>query len=158
MQAPLRAVSSLPAGAAPAPFDRVVLVSDQRRVRRRLLPLAGGGEVLVDFAEPVTLEDGGALVLDDGRHVEVVAGSEPLFEIAGRDDAHVAELAWHIGNRHTPVEVMNTADGTRRLLIRRDQVLRTMLIGLGATLTETKGPFSPLHGAYHDHGHALLNR
>lgn len=155
----LRAVAYVPQGTATG-FDVAVLYHDERRVRRRVIPLAHGDEVLVDFPHPVTLEDRALLRLEDGRHVEIVAGEEKLYEVRGRDATHLMQLAWHIGNRHAKAQIVNEWGGLGdRILILRDHVLRDMLRGLGATVTEVSEPFSPMEGAYsHDHGHALLNR
>ena len=150
----LRALAYLPRGTRKS-YDHAALSHDERRVRRRVIHLAGGDDVLVDFPEPVTLADGSALQLEDGRHVEIVVTNETLYEVRGRDANHLMQLAWHIGNRHAKAEV----DPAGRIVILRDHVLRDMLIGLGATVTEISEPFSPMDGAYaHDHGHALLNR
>lgn len=153
----LRAVSYLPAGHGRGiPFDLVTLAHDERRVRRRLLTLVHGDEVLVDFPSPVTLDHRGALLLDDGRLVEVIAAEEYLYEITAADTGHLVRLAWHLGNRHLPAQIEE-----HRILIRRDHVIRDMLAGLGATVSEVSEPFFPEHGAYHSHGdngHALLNR
>lgn len=153
----LRAVSHLPAGHGKGiPFDLVTLAHDERRVRRKLLTLVHGDEVLVDFPAPVTLGDRAALVLDDGRLVEVIAAEEQLYEITATDAGHLARLAWHLGNRHLPAQI---EEG--RILIRRDHVIGDMLLGLGATVADVSEPFFPEHGAYHGHGdhtHALLNR
>jgi urease accessory protein len=65
----------------------------------------------------------------------------------------VARFAWHIGNRHAPVQVLS--DGSLR--IRDDHVLVAMLEGLGASVVRRRAPFSPEPGAYarngHDKGH-----
>ena len=142
------------------PFDLIVLQHDERRVRRKLLTLVHGDEVLVDFPQAVTLLDRDRLLLEDGRSVEVIAAEEPLYAITAPTPADLTRLAWHIGNRHLPAQIE-----TARILIRRDKVIRTMLLGLGATVVEVSEPFSPEHGAYHghDHGgagenHALLYR
>jgi urease accessory protein len=153
----LRAVSHLPAGhGRGVAFDLVTLEHDRRRIRRRLLNLLGGDEVLVDFPEPVTLGDRSALLLEDGRLVEVVAAEEALYEITGDSPEHLVRLAWHLGNRHLPAQL---AEG--RILIQRDHVIRDMLRGLGASVRDVVEPFFPEHGAYHGHAahdHALLNR
>lgn len=155
----LRAVSVLPsASARGTPFDRVVLEHDERRLRRKLLRLAHGDEVMVDFPQTLTLEHGSFLELDDGRLVEVIAAEELLYEVCGRDTAHLVRLAWHIGNRHTSAQLEQG-----RILIKRDHVLKTMLEGLGATVASVTEPFFAEHGAYHSHahadqGHALLSR
>ncbi|MHA6692181.1 urease accessory protein UreE [Devosia sp. A449] len=153
----LRAISHLPTGHAHGqPFDSVVLDHEQRRLRRKLLNLVGGGEVMVDFPQTVTLEHLGALQLDDGQLVEVVAAPELLYEVRGRDTAHLVRLAWHIGNRHTSAQLE-----AERILIKRDHVLKPMLEGLGARMIDAHEPFFAEHGAYHSHadtGHALLAR
>jgi urease accessory protein len=155
----LRAVAYLPRGTGSG-FDIAILSHDERRVRRRLIPLVHGDEVLVDFPNPVTLDSDGLLQLEDGRMVEIVAGEEKLYEVRGRDAKHLMQLAWHIGNRHAKAQIETEWEGIGdRILILRDHVLRDMLRGLGATVTEISEPFWPLEGAYsHDHGHALVNR
>ncbi|RRI04469.1 urease accessory protein UreE [Mesorhizobium tamadayense] len=145
-----RAVSVLPAaeaGAATA-YDKAVLAHDERHLRRRAVETAGGGKVLVDLPEPVALNNGDRLVLEDGRQLEIVAAPEEVYDIRARDAVHLAELAWHIGNRH-----LAAAIEAGRILILRDHVIKAMLEGLGATVSEVLLPFSPVRGAYSGHGH-----
>ncbi|TRC76014.1 urease accessory protein UreE [Mesorhizobium sp. WSM4307] len=149
-----RAVSVLAAGeagAAPA-FAKAVLAHDERHLRRRAIELSDGSKVLVDLPEPVALNDSDRLVLEDGRHVEIIAAPEEVYDIRARDGVHLTELAWHIGNRHLAAGI--EAD---RIVILRDHVIKAMLEGLGATVREVSEPFKPVRGAYsggHDHGHA----
>ena len=153
----LRAVSILPPGHGEGvPVDTIVLQHDERRLRRKLLTFQHGTEVMVDFPQTVTLEHRSGLKLDDGRIVEITAAAELLYAVTARDTAHLVRLAWHIGNRHTSAQL--DAD---RILIKRDHVLKTMLEGLGATISNVSEPFYAEHGAYHSHGdagHALLAR
>ncbi|WP_172123686.1 MULTISPECIES: urease accessory protein UreE [unclassified Devosia] len=153
----LRASAHLPPGHGRGDaFDVISLAHDERRLRRKLLTLRGGTEVLVDFPQTLTLEHDGALLLEDGRLAGIIAADELLYEIRADDRAHLVRLAWHIGNRHTSAQL--EAD---RILIKRDHVLKTMLEGLGARITNISEPFFAEHGAYHSHGdagHALLNR
>ena len=130
------------------PFDIIVLDAEERHVRRKLLTLQHGDEVLVDFEAAVTLVHGDRLVLEDGREAEVIAAEEDLMEVRTRDRHHLLKLAWHIGNRHLPAQIEDT-----RILLRRDAVIRRMLEGLGATVADVTEPFHPEHGAYHSHGH-----
>jgi urease accessory protein len=137
----------------PVPFDIAVLTQDQRHLRRKVITLVHGDRVLVDFAEPLVLEDRDVLVLDDGRHAGIVAADEELLEVRGRDPVHLAGLAWHIGNRH-----LAAAIEAGRILILRDHVISAMLEGLGAAVRDVVEPFNPLGGAYSGesggHGHA----
>lgn len=152
----LRAVAILPPDHGQGiPFDLIVLAHDERRLRRKLLVLQHGDEVMVDFPQTVTLIDRNALQLDDGRLVEIIAADELLYEVRAATPAHLVRLAWHIGNRHTSAQLEDD-----RILIKRDHVLKIMLEGLGATVTNVTEPFFAEHGAYHSHGegHALLAR
>lgn len=148
-----RAVSVLPAGGTgtTAPSGRAVLAHDERHLRRRAIELADGSKVLVDLPEPVALNDGDRLVLEDGRHIEIIAAPEDVYDIRARDAVHLSELAWHIGNRHLAASIE-----AGRILILRDHVIKAMLEGLGATVRDVSEPFKPVRGAYsggHDHGH-----
>ena len=130
------------------PFDIVVLDAEARHVRRRLITLQHGDDVLLDFDKPVKLEHGDQLVLEDGRTAEVIAAAEDLLEVRGRDGEHLARLAWHIGNRHLPARIEAS-----RILIHRDRIIADMLRGLGAEIAEVREAFAPEAGAYHAHGH-----
>jgi urease accessory protein len=139
---------------AEAPADTVVLDFDDRHRRRMAMTGTRGLEFLLDLENAVALRGGDALVLEDGRLVEVVAAPEPLFEIRGADPQHLVRIAWHLGNRHLPTQIMG-----KGLRIRRDHVVEAMVKGLGARVIEIEAPFDPEGGAYaaahaaHDHGH-----
>lgn len=143
-----RATSFKPAGSvADAPDGVVVLPHDGRHLRRKLLHLDNGDMVMLDLKEPVVFGDGDRLVLDNGDQVEIRAAKEPLYEIVPRDPLHLAELAWHLGNRHMSAQI--EAD---RILILRDRVIREMIELLGARVVEIVEAFQPMRGAYHTHG------
>jgi urease accessory protein len=133
-----------------AAADTVVLDFDDRHRRRMAMTGTRGLEFLLDLESAIALRGGDALVLDDGRLVEVVAAPEPLVEIRGSDPQHLVRLAWHLGNRHLPTQIM-----PKGLRIRRDHVIEAMLKGLGARVIEIEAPFDPESGAYAGgHGHA----
>ena len=131
------------------PADTVVLDFDDRHRRRMAMTGTRGLEFLLDLENAVALRGGDALVLDDGRLIEVVAAPEPLIEIRGTDPQHLVRVAWHLGNRHLPTQIM--AKGLR---IRRDHVIEAMVKGLGARVIEIEAPFDPEGGAYAGGGHA----
>ena len=132
-----------------AAVDTIVLGFDDRHRRRMAMTGTRGLEFLLDLEQAVALRGGDALVLEDGRLIEVVAAPEPLLEIRGSDPAHLVRLAWHLGNRHLPTQMM--AKGLR---IRRDHVIEAMVKGLGARVIEIEAPFDPEGGAYAGHAHA----
>jgi urease accessory protein len=132
--------------------DRVVLDAGDRNRRRIVLTGEKGTEFLLDFAKPAALRDGDGLVLDDGAIVLVAGEQEKLVEISAGSALDCVRLAWHLGNRHTDVQVIGD-----KLRIRRDHVLEDMLRGLSATLTPLDAAFdpetpAPAHEHEHDHG------
>jgi urease accessory protein len=138
-----------------AAADTVVLDFDDRHRRRMAMTGTRGLEFLLDLEHAVALRGGDALVLEDGRLIEVVAAPEPLLEIRCSDPLHLVRVAWHLGNRHLPTQIM-----PKGLRIRRDHVIEAMVKGLGARIIEIEAPFDPEGGAYaaphaasHDHHH-----
>jgi urease accessory protein len=131
----------------------VTLAMDQRHRRRFRMTDDGGRAFLLDLPQAALLNDGDGLALADGGIIRVAAADEPVCDIIARSPAHMARLAWHIGNRHTPVQVLD--DVTLRIL--DDHVLLHMLEGLGAVVRRRRAPFAPEPGAYSlkggDHAH-----
>ena len=137
-------------------IDRVVLDAAERHRRRIVLTGEGGTSFLLDLPHAAMLRDGDGLVLEDGSIVRVAGKREPLVEITAENSSDLARLAWHIGNRHTDVQIVGD-----RLRIRRDHVLEELLRGLGAQLSLIEAPFDPERGAYseqHRHGHYHVDK
>jgi len=125
------------------PADTVVLDFEARHRRRVAMTGVRGLEFLLDLPEAVVLRHGDALVLEDGRLVEVVAAPEPLAEIRIGEPRDLARMAWHLGNRHLPVQIL-----ANRIRIRRDPVIEDMARKLGGKIALIEGPFEPEGGAY----------
>ena len=138
--------------------DTLILPHAQRQAQKGFLFGVKGTCVELDFAEPVRLRTDDALVLDDGGLIEVVAEPEPLIEVRAADLPSLARLAWHLGDRHVPVEIAE-----RKLRLKRDEAIEALLQSLGAKVTAIEAPFEPEGGAYeaaaahghdhHGHGH-----
>jgi urease accessory protein len=149
-----RVTAIKPAGQwdASAARDTIVLDAQDRHRRRVVFVGEHGASYLLDLPRPAQLRDGDVLVLEDGALVRVTGKPEALVEIAAANAQDLARLAWHIGNRHTEMQIVGD-----RLRIRRDHVMEDMLRGLGATLSYVDAVFDPEHGAYahggHEHGH-----
>ena len=131
--------------------DFVVLDAGDRHRRRIVLKGERGTELLLDLDEAVALRDGDGIMLDDGGIVLVAGQAEPLAEVSARTPLALVQLAWHLGNRHTDVQIVGD-----RLRIRRDHVLEEMVSGLGGRVTAIDAPFDPEpaspHG-HHEHAH-----
>ncbi len=150
-----RAIAVHPRGTWPADaaVDTVTLAYLDRH-RRRIRLVADSGETfLLDLARAYHLADGDGLETDNGCYLRVRAAPEPVLEIEAEDRAGLLRIAWHLGNRHLPMQVAG-----ERLRIRDDHVIAEMVTGLGARLTRLDAPFDPEIGAYaapahrHDHG------
>ncbi len=149
----MRANQVLPAGTwDPArAADRVLIDFDRRHRRRIVLPPEAGGEVFRDLPQAVRLRHGDGLTLDDGGIVLVQARPEFLLDIHAHDAAALVRIAWHLGNRHLPVQLVGS-----HLRIRRDHVIADMVRALGGHVVEIEAPFDPEGGAYagsHSHAH-----
>jgi len=146
----MRATSVKPAGSWPGDAaDSVVLATDDRHRRRMAMIGTRGMSFVLDLPEAVWLRHGDALVLEDGRLVEVLAAPEPLLEIRCADPLHLARIAWHLGNRHLPSQIF-----PKYIRIRRDHVIAEMAKQLGAKVIEIEAPFDPEGGAYESGGHS----
>ena len=145
-----RAHTAHKAGAWPTPERAgTVTLSYLERHRRRLRLVSDQGwPLLLDLAKAVLLGEGDGLQLDEGGFVEVKAANEALLEIRA-GTAGLARLAYHLGNRHLPIQLLPDT-----LLIRDDHVIADMVRGLGGEARAVSLPFTPEAGAYaggHDH-------
>jgi urease accessory protein len=83
--------------------------------------------------------------------VRVVAAAQAVLVVRAKDALTLTRAAYHLGNRHTPVEV-----GADYLKLEYDPVLADMLKRIGALVDQVSMPFQPESGAYgggHKHGH-----
>lgn len=126
-----------------AASDRVVLDHDLRHRRRIVLRTVSGVEFLLDLPQATTLRHGDSLLLDDGQVIAVEAAPEKLVEIAADDPDALMRIAWHLGNRHLPTQLMGD-----RIRIRFDHVIVDMVKGLGGRVREVMAAFDPEGGAY----------
>ena len=123
---------------------------EARQKSRLRARLGSGEEVALVLPRGELLRGGDLLVASDGRVIEVIAEPERVLHVECPSPAALARAAYHLGNRHVPLEV-----GEGYLRIAEDHVLEEMLKGLGASLRTIEAPFEPEAGAYaggHTHG------
>jgi len=129
----------------------LTLAFDERRKSRLAATLDNGEDVALLLPRGTVLRDGDVLVADDGGLVCIVAKPQAVLLVRANDALTLTRSAYHLGNRHTPVEV-----GADYLKLEYDPVLADMLERIGATLEQASLPFQPEAGAYgggHKHGH-----
>jgi len=140
----IRANFVSPKGAWQAkPADSILLDYDQRNAQGAHLTTTRGLEFKVDLPQAVTLRGGDALVLEDGRLIEIVAAPEALSEIRVGEPRDLARLAWHLGGQHRPAQIL-----ANRIRIRADAAVEDMARALGAKIARIEAPFDPEGGAY----------
>jgi urease accessory protein len=127
----------------------VTLNFHDRHRRRMRMSDDNGQPFLLDLEHATVLNDGDGLIIKEGGTLCVRAAVEAVLEVRGETPTAIARLAWHLGNRHTPVQVLT--DGTLRL--HDDPVLASMLEALGAVVVRRRTPFDPEAGAYSPQPH-----
>jgi urease accessory protein len=145
-----RAIAVHPRGHWPQEqaVDRVTLAFLDRH-RRRIRLVADSGEAfLLDLPRAQRLANGDGLELDDGAYVRVEAAPEKVIEISAADRETLLRIAWHLGNRHLPLQVAGET-----LRIRDDYVVAEMVMALGGRIARLDAPFDPEIGAYAGHSH-----
>ena len=153
----VRAIHCFRAGDWPVSMARgaVTLAFADRHRRRVRLTLDGGAEeILLDLPRATRLLDGDGLQLSDGGWVGVRAACEDVLDIRAADAPGAMRLAWHLGNRHLPVQIL--PDGGLRILY--DHVIEAMIRDLGAVTVRRRDIFAAEGGAYEGHGGASPNR
>jgi urease accessory protein len=123
--------------------DAVTLAYLDRHRRRIRFVGDSGAAFLLDLPRAQHLADGDGLELDGGGYVKVCAAPEAIIEIEAADQESLLRIAWHLGNRHLPLQVRGD-----RLRIREDHVIVEMVSGLGGKITRREAPFDPEFGAY----------
>ncbi len=132
--------------------DQLELPFDQRQKSRLRVTLASGKEAALFLSRGIILRGGDLIQSEDGSVVvQIVAAQEPVYNVIAPTPRDLMCAAYHLGNRHVPLQI---GDGWLRL--EQDYVLRDMLLGLGMQVSEVHAPFEPEAGAYgggHRHGH-----
>ncbi|MDK3024552.1 urease accessory protein UreE [Cupriavidus taiwanensis] len=128
----------------------VLPFADRSKSRLRAV-LDNGADAALFLPRGTVLRGGDLLVAQDGSLVEVQAAAESVLEVRAQDPHALMRAAYHLGNRHTPVEI-----GRDYLRLEYDAVLADMLRRLGVHADRAELPFEPEAGAYgggHKHGH-----
>ncbi|MGI9508220.1 MAG: urease accessory protein UreE [Geminicoccaceae bacterium] len=125
--------------------DSVTLGFDDRHRRRLRLTTEAGESVLLDLTKPQPLDDGDGLAIENGEGwIKIKAAPEDVMEVEGRGHADTIRLAWNLGSRHLPIQIL---DGDA-LRLRYDHVIEEMLTSLGIDVSRKKAPFVPENGAF----------
>lgn len=128
----------------------LALTAEERTKSRHRFETEDGQAVFLRLPRGTVLRDGDLLRSEsDSSLVRVSAKAEPVLTVTVTTSTELLRAAYHLGNRHVPVEIAATY-----LRLSPDPVLRTMLEQLGMEVQEAVLPFQPEQGAYgHSHFH-----
>ena len=132
---------------------RLVLNYQERQRSRYRAKTLCGLDVAWFVERGKVLADGEILVAKSGEKIAIIAAEETVSEVRSDDPLLLAKAAYHLGNRHVPLQI-----DAGELRYQHDHVLDDMLRGLGLTVLVTDKSFHPENGAYHNsgghHGHS----
>ncbi len=128
----------------------LALTAEERTRSRHRFETEDGQAVFLRLPRGTVLRDGDLLRSEsDSSLVRISAKPEPVLTVSATTSTELLRAAYHLGNRHVPVEITATY-----LRLSPDPVLRTMLEQLGMEVQEAVLPFQPEQGAYgHSHSH-----
>ncbi|BCL35067.1 urease accessory protein UreE [Nostoc sp. MS1] len=128
----------------------LALTAEERTRSRHRFEVEDGKVVFLRLPRGTVLRDGDILQDETNENlIRVVAKPEPVLTVIASTPLLLMRAAYHLGNRHVPVEI--TSNYLRLL---PDPVLRTMLEHMGLEITAEVLPFQPELGAYgHHHAH-----
>lgn len=131
---------------------RLSLTADDRTRARHRFQTEDGEDVFLDLPRGTVVQHGDLLQTQAGdRTVLVIAKPEPVLTVTAPTHLALLRAAYHLGNRHVPLEVTATY-----LRLSPDPVLQAMLEQMGLTVAHEVQPFQPEVGAYsssHHHSH-----
>ena len=126
------------------PSDSLTLVFELRRRARLRARLDGGREVGLSLERGLSLKHGDRLMTGDGQLVVEVRARPELLSTVATDDPHLlARAAYHLGNRHVPLQIQ-----PGRLAYQHDHVLDGLMHELGLEVQVVQAPFEPEGGGY----------
>ena len=127
----------------------LTLTAEERTKSRHRFEMEDGQALYLRLPRGTLLRDGDLLLAEtDSSLVRVTAKPEPIFTITATTSLELLRAAYHLGNRHVPIEITETY-----LRISPDSVLQTMLEHMGMEVQEAVLPFQPEIGAYGKHTH-----
>lgn len=129
------------------------LTAEERTKSRHRFTTDDGQDVHLNLPRGTVLRGGDVLVTPEGVYVQVRAKPEPVITVTAHTPFDLLRAAYHLGNRHVPLEVAPTY-----LRFSPDAVLEAMVQQLGLVVTQDEAAFEPESGAYgspsaHTHTH-----
>jgi urease accessory protein len=137
----------LPYAPSPNPTRVLSLTAEERQRSNHRFQTTAGEVVFLRLPRGTVLCSGDRLESETGEVLQIQAKSEPVITVTAEDPLLLVKAAYHLGNRHVPLEVR-----VDLLRLSPDLVLAKMLARLGLNMKREIVPFYPETGAY-SHSH-----
>jgi urease accessory protein len=151
----LTVIHVLPPDTQTAVVTTLSLTADDRKKTRHRFTADDGTPIYLNLPRGAGLVHNTILTSHGGDSVRVIAKPQPVVLVKAETPFHLMKAAYHLGNRHVPLEM-----APDYLKLEPDPVLEAMVLQLGGiTVTPATLPFEPETGAYssassHSHSHA----
>lgn len=132
----------------------LVVTFDERKKSRHKTQTVCGQDLGWFLERGIVLSQNDVLVCENGTRVKIIAAQEKVSDVSSDDTLLLTRAAYHLGNRHVPLQVDKGL-----LRYQQDHVLDAMVLGLGLRVAHVMAPFQPENGAYapasahHHHEH-----
>lgn len=135
----------LPADPAAVVVAELALTAQDRTRSRHRFVATNGTPIQLSLPRGSLLRGHTLLASSDGQRVRVIAKPEPVLRVTATSPLALARAAYHLGNRHVPLEIASDS-----LTLEPDPVLEAMVMQLGGLSVQSLVlPFEPEAGAYH---------
>ena len=125
-------------------FFKLTLSSDERRILRGKRLTDCNQEIILQLPRKRKLDDGDILFTNKPNfYVEIIAKKENLIEISSKSIIELIKIAYHLGNRHVELEIVEDI-----LLTKSDYVIENMLKNFNVDIVNTQKKFCPETGAH----------
>ena len=125
----------------------ITLPASERFLRLKKLKLDDGDLININFESVTQVRHNDGLYLDNDMWVKIQASKEKILNVECKSDTHLTLIAWHIGNRHCALQILDN----RNIRIENNNVISEMLVKLGANVRIGEDIFDPEAGAYGSH-------
>ncbi|GDY27018.1 urease accessory protein UreE [Agarivorans sp. Toyoura001] len=129
------------------PVHHQVVLSYELRKKARIKAQTEDKQDIGFFLERgQVLQNGQFLEAENGEVVEIKSADELVTTAYSDNPLMFAKVCYHLGNRHTPLQV-----GKGWVRFQPDHVLQDLVELYGLRVEQHQGPFDPETGAYHSH-------
>ena len=85
----------------------ITLPASERFLRLKKLKLDDGDLININFESVTQVRHNDGLYLDNDMWVKIQASKDKILNVECKSDTHLTLIAWHIGNRHCALQILD---------------------------------------------------